>query len=83
MWKSSDFSTWKIYDYAQNILIDYGIVHNMNQDIISYPILITIVADPAVSQNTMVSCSLTLGQNSLNLDFYITTVASNVSKIEI
>ncbi len=76
---TTDFSMWSTYNYSNTITIDYEIVTNLDDVNVSYPILVTIAADPKVTVKTSVTCSLTLGQETKNLDFIITPAGSNVS----
>ena len=79
VWRSADLASLDKNGNSQNITFDYGLVKNMHTENVFYPILITIGADPAVDQNMSVSCSLTLGQDTLDLDFDITPVNLGVS----
>jgi hypothetical protein len=71
-----DFSTWST---SNNITIDYGVVTSLEDDNVSYPILIIIAADPKVTVQTSVACSLTVGQETETLDFIITPAGPAVS----
>jgi hypothetical protein len=62
-----------------NLTFDYGIVQNMDMDILTYPILITIAIVQTVNSNMSESCRVTLGQDILDLNFYITSSNPSVS----
>ena len=79
VWNSVDFSTWSTYNYSNNITVDYGYVKNLVSDNVSYPVLITIAADPTVKQKMNVTCFFTVGQDSDIIEFIITPVGTNVS----
>jgi hypothetical protein len=75
---TADFSSWPDSNYSNSITIDYGLVWNLDTTNISYPILITIVADPEVNQNMFVQCTLSLGNESESVGFSITPAGANV-----
>ena len=52
---------------------------NLDGDNVSYPILITIAADPQVNQNMNVTCFIALNQELANITFDITPLGYNVS----
>jgi len=79
VWNSVDFSTWSTYNYSNNITVDYGYVKNLVSDNVSYPVLITIAAEPTVKQKMNVTCFFAVGQDSDIIEFIITPVGTNVS----
>ena len=79
VWNSADFTTWSTYNYSNNITVDYGYVKNLDSDNVSYPVLITIAADPTLQQKMNVTCFFSMGQDSEIIEFFISPVGTNVS----
>jgi hypothetical protein len=79
VWNSADFTTWSTYNYSNNFTVDYGYVKNLDSDNVSYPVLITIAADPTLQQKMNVTCFFSMGQDSEIIEFFISPVGTNVS----